>query len=214
MNENRQKEGVLLGQQGLQFKVLKKGKGVYKPWPECEVEFSWAGTTPTLTPDAPNKPLSEWKRIDGNAELTETVSRADKVAYEGFKMLLLMMMEGDELEAYIPAPLAMGDESNEEVGLNAGDVWIVRITMHRILAPEKTTRGPQCNIQTKESCLDTELDLIAEYAKKPADDAWDRVMELKAESDATYDDRKQAYLSDEAGLMKSIAKARQKGVEL
>mmetsp|Transcript_117330 Transcript_117330/g.165044 ORF Transcript_117330/g.165044 Transcript_117330/m.165044 type:complete len:88 (+) Transcript_117330:21-284(+) len=61
LEENAKRAGVITLESGLQYKVLREGHGDRSPLAGTPCECHYAGTTPSLTPDAIDKAdESEW----------------------------------------------------------------------------------------------------------------------------------------------------------
>ena len=102
LEENKTKEGVVTTESGLQYKVIKEGKGAI-PTKESSVKVNYKGTLIDGTEFD-----SSYKR---NAPAT---FRADQVI-KGWTEALTMMPVGSKWELYIPQELAYG--SRETGGL-------------------------------------------------------------------------------------------------
>lgn len=106
--ENAGKEGVVVTDSGLQYKVIIEGSGDYKPTEDDEVTVHYRGTF-----------------VDGT-EFDSTYTRdvpfrgTPRQLIEGWSEALQMMSEGAKWELYVPTHLAYGERGSEPyVGPNA-----------------------------------------------------------------------------------------------
>ena len=95
LSENKTKEGVITTESGLQYKVIKEGKGEI-PTKESTVKVHYKGT------------LIDGTEFDSSYKREEPTSfRADRVI-AGWTEALTMMPVGSKWELYIPQELAYG----------------------------------------------------------------------------------------------------------
>ena len=109
--ENKNKEGVITLDSGLQYKVLKSGDGK-SPKLSSSVEAHYAG-----------------RLIDGT-EFDSSYKRGKPQAFKvtgvikGWTEILQLMKEGDKWEVYIPSDLAYGERgSGPTIGPNAALIF-------------------------------------------------------------------------------------------
>jgi FKBP-type peptidyl-prolyl cis-trans isomerase FklB len=109
--ENKNKEGVITLDSGLQYKVLKSGNGK-SPKLSSSVEAHYAG-----------------RLIDGT-EFDSSYKRGKPQAFKvtgvikGWTEILQLMKEGDKWEVYIPSDLAYGERgSGPTIGPNAALIF-------------------------------------------------------------------------------------------
>ncbi|WP_328186577.1 FKBP-type peptidyl-prolyl cis-trans isomerase [Marinobacter sp. OP 3.4] len=114
--ENINKDGVIVTDSGLQYKVINEGNGGYTPTEEDEVTVHYRGTYVDGTEFD-----STYKR---NEPYTVKVERL----IEGWSEALQLMSEGAKWELYIPSDIAYGEEgSGQYVGPNAVLVFEVEL---------------------------------------------------------------------------------------
>ena len=95
LEENKTKEGVITTESGLQYKVIKAGKGEI-PTKESSVKVNYKGT------------LIDGTEFDGSYKRNAPATfRADQVI-KGWTEALTMMPVGSKWELYIPQELAYG----------------------------------------------------------------------------------------------------------
>ncbi|MFL1405335.1 FKBP-type peptidyl-prolyl cis-trans isomerase [Marinobacter sp. M1N3S26] len=114
--ENANKDGVVITESGLQYKVITEGDGDYNPTADDEVTVHYRGTY-----------------VDGT-EFDSTYSRNEpytvevKRLIEGWAEALQLMSVGSRWELYIPSDIAYGEEgAGQYVGPNAVLVFDVEL---------------------------------------------------------------------------------------
>jgi FKBP-type peptidyl-prolyl cis-trans isomerase FklB len=101
LDDNSKKAGVKSTPSGLQFKVVKEGKGE-KPKDSDVVETNYRGTT------------IDGKEFDSSAKHGSTFSFPVNGVIKGWSEALKLMPVGSKWELYIPSDLAYGDEGYGE----------------------------------------------------------------------------------------------------
>lgn len=99
--ENADKEGVVVTQSGLQYKVINEGDGQYTPTNDDSVTVHYRGT------------FIDGTEFDSTYERNEPYSVKARKLIEGWGEALQLMSEGSKWELYIPADLAYGEEGSE-----------------------------------------------------------------------------------------------------
>lgn len=112
--KNKTKPGVKVTPSGLQYKIIKQGKGK-KPAMEDRVSLNF---TATLV-----NGKKVWSTYDGKKPW---VHHLDK-AFDGLGEAVLMMPEGSKWMLYIPAGLAFGDTGTQEVPPGAALIYEVEL---------------------------------------------------------------------------------------
>ena len=108
LKDNAKKEGVIVTKSGLQYKVITKGRGGYKPSAEDEVKIQYRAR------------LLDGTEFDSTYSRNEPYSTVPQALIEGCSQALQLMSAGDKWELYIPANLAYGEEGSPPViGPNA-----------------------------------------------------------------------------------------------
>jgi FKBP-type peptidyl-prolyl cis-trans isomerase len=116
LKENARKEGVVITSSGLQYKVITKGSGGYKPTVEDEVKVQYRGR------------LIDGTEFDSTYARDEPYSTNAKALIEGWAEALQLMSEGSKWELYVPANLAYGEEGSPPyVGPNAALIFEVEL---------------------------------------------------------------------------------------
>merc|ERR1712216_15544 len=164
LEENKDREGVITLKSGLQYKVLKKGTGKHHPKKDSQCQCHYAGTTPSLTPDAIDKPESEWAEFDSSYKRNEPTAFAPNQVIKGWTEAMQLMVEGDKWEMYIPSDLGYGDGGSGEK-IKGGDVLIFRMEILKIEGGK--VRAAKCDLKTRESCEEDEVKILDAWAKQP-----------------------------------------------
>lgn len=112
--ENAKKEGVVSLPSGLQYKVLKAGKGD-KPTEADAVQINYRGT------------LINGTEIDSSYRKTEPVIVKMKGVVPGLREALKLMSPGAWWQIFIPSQLAYGDRRVYEIGPNATLIFEVEL---------------------------------------------------------------------------------------
>ena len=119
LEENAKKEGVKTTESGLQYKVLKEGKGK-TPSPTDTVRVTYKGTL-----------------IDGTVfdEQQEPISFPLANIIPGWIEGLQLMKEGGSMELYIPSDLAYGEMAAGDL-IKPNSTLVFRIDLVEVVAPE------------------------------------------------------------------------------
>jgi len=106
--ENAKAEGVTVTESGLQYKVLTKSEGGAKPTAEDTVVVHYRGT------------LLNGEEFDSSYSRNQPATFGVTQVIPGWTEMLLLMEEGDKVEAVIPADLAYGPSgAGAKIGPNA-----------------------------------------------------------------------------------------------
>jgi FKBP-type peptidyl-prolyl cis-trans isomerase FklB len=126
--ENKKKEGVITTKSGLQYKVIKEGKG-QSPKPTDQVRVHYKGTL-----------------IDGT-EFDSSYKRGRPATFEvgqlipGWSEALQLMKEGGTYQLFIPSDLAYGAQgAGETIGPHAALIFEVRLV--KIEKPVENNKLP------------------------------------------------------------------------
>jgi len=112
---NGKKEGVVTLPSGLQYKVIKSGKGK-TPQPTDTVETHYRGT------------LIDGTEFDSSYKRGQTVTFLVNGVIPGWTEALQKMKEGDKWELFVPASLAYGERgAGREIGPNAALIFEVEL---------------------------------------------------------------------------------------
>lgn len=103
--KNKNKEGVVTLESGLQYKVLKEGKGP-QPGPSDVVKVHYTGS------------LISGEVFDSSVERGEPVTFPLNGVIAGWTEALQLMPTGSKWQLYIPSELAYGTNGNRSIGPN------------------------------------------------------------------------------------------------
>merc|ERR550514_874443 len=175
----KSKPGVVTLPSGLMYKVLKAGTGEDHPTVDSQCECYYAGTTPSLTPNAADVPddtealNKDWNDFDSGYKRGSTTTFAPNQVIKGWTEAMQLMVEGDKWEMYIPSDLGYGD-SGQGAKIQGGDVLIFRMEIVSIKGGKKPAE--RCDIESKKGCNEKALKYIE---KQGAGDKEKRAKELK-----------------------------------
>lgn len=98
LQENKEKEGVIELESGLQYKILAQGNGV-SPAPEDTIEVHYKGT------------LIDGTQFDSSYDRDETATLALNNFIPGWIEGMQKVSEGGKIQLFIPADLAYGNQA-------------------------------------------------------------------------------------------------------
>ena len=128
--ENKKKDGIKETASGLQYKVVKQGKGK-KPAETDVVKVNYEGR------------LIDGKVFDSSYQRKEPATFALNGVIKGWIEGLQLMSEGSEFELYIPSDLAYGDMGNQLIP--GGSTLIFKVELIKVMtqkeAQEEATKG-------------------------------------------------------------------------
>eukprot|EP00929_Paragymnodinium_shiwhaense_P116789 TRINITY_DN866_c0_g1_i1.p1 TRINITY_DN866_c0_g1~~TRINITY_DN866_c0_g1_i1.p1 ORF type:complete len:235 (+),score=49.74 TRINITY_DN866_c0_g1_i1:99-803(+) len=162
LEENKKREGVVTLASGLQYKMIEGGHGLEHPLSYTECEVHYAGTTPTLTPDAVTLDFNKWNTFDSTYKDEEQAFLAPDQVIKGWTEAMQLMVEGDIWELYIPSDLGYGDEGAGR-GIDGGDVLIFRLQMIKVMGHSKPT--DRCNAVSLKNCDEVAVEWITKHKK-------------------------------------------------
>lgn len=118
LKANKAKEGVVETKSGLQYKIVKKGKGA-KPTPTDTVKVHYKGT------------LLDGKEFDSSYKRNEPAVFQVNQVIAGWQEALPLMETGATFELYIPPDLAYGDRGAPPV-IEPGSMLIFQVELLEI----------------------------------------------------------------------------------
>jgi FKBP-type peptidyl-prolyl cis-trans isomerase FklB len=144
LKENKDKPGVITApkfgfavlENHMQYKVLKKGKGIDHPSISAKCSCHYEGR------------LIDGTVFDSSYERGEPSSFAPNQVIKGWTQAMQMMVVGDKWELYIPSELAYGDRGSPPK-IGGGDVLIFQIEMLAILNGD-TVPALKCSIDAED----------------------------------------------------------------
>lgn len=114
LSENKEKEGVLTTETGLQYKIIEEGTGK-TPSANSQVEVHYRGT------------LIDGTEFDSSFKRGETAKFGVGQVIPGWTEGLQLMQEGAVYEFYIHPDLAYGERAPESIGPNQALIFEVKL---------------------------------------------------------------------------------------
>lgn len=149
--ENAKKNDVIVLPSGLQYKVLRKGKGKFHPTKDSPCECHYKGT------------LIDGTQFDSSYDRGSPTTFAPNQVIAGWTEAMQLMVEGDKWEMYIPSELGYGDRGSPPK-IGGGDALI--FTMEIIKIQGDTVPAVTCNLDTLEDCDDKEKGYVEKIKTK------------------------------------------------
>lgn len=113
--ENAKKEGVIVHESGMQYKVLKEGTGK-SPLVTDKVTLHYRGT------------LITGEEFDSSISRGEPITFALNQLIRGWQIAVPLMKEGGEMEIYLPSELGYGPQgAGQMIGPNATLVFYIQL---------------------------------------------------------------------------------------
>jgi FKBP-type peptidyl-prolyl cis-trans isomerase FklB len=120
LEENAKKDGVVVLESGLQYKILESGKeGAPSPKVDTPCECHYKGT------------LIDGTEFDSSYSRGSPTTFAPNQVIKGWTEAMQLMKEGDKWELYIPSELGYGD-SGSGSKIKGGDVLIFTLDMIKV----------------------------------------------------------------------------------
>jgi FKBP-type peptidyl-prolyl cis-trans isomerase FklB len=155
LKANAEKDGVISLASGVQYKVLKKGKGTFHPTVNSPCETHYEGK------------LISGKVFDSSYARGSPTTFAPNQVIKGWTEIMQLMVEGDQWEVYIPSDKAYGD-GGSGADIKGGDTLIFKMEIITI----KGDKVPafSCDPKTMEGCNDKEKKFIEKKSTKTKDE--------------------------------------------
>jgi FKBP-type peptidyl-prolyl cis-trans isomerase FklB len=115
LEKNKKRSGVKTTASGLQYEVLKSGKGGAKPGPTSTVEVAYHGT------------LIDGTVFDSSVERGDTATFALNEVIPGWTEGVQLMSVGDKYKFYVPAAIGYGPRGRGKIPANAVLVFEVEL---------------------------------------------------------------------------------------
>jgi len=176
LEENKNREGVITLPSGLQYKVLTEGTGENHPKVGTTCECHYAGTTPSLTPEAITMNEAEWTEFDSSYKRGDTTSFAPNQVITGWTEAMQLMVEGDKWEMYIPSDLGYGD-SGSPPKIQGGDVLIFRMEIVNIKG--ESVPADKCDVESMKGCNDKQTAFVRKRQSASADQRKEELQRLE-----------------------------------
>merc|ERR1719229_676552 len=202
LDENKAREGVIKLKSGLQYKVLKAGTGKFHPTKDSPCECHYAGTTPSLTPDAIDKPEAEWNEFDSSYKRGEPTTFAPNQVIKAWTEAMQLMVEGDKWEMYIPSELGYGDGGSGD-NIKGGDVLIFRMEILKIKGNKKP--ADKCDPVTLQGCNDKQKKYVEKQQGGTADKRKAELARLEGMQGGDMKDDKKNWILSRIKMLKKMA---------
>lgn len=133
LESNKGKDGVISLPSGLQYKVLRKGRGADHPVVNSPCSCHYEGK------------LLDGTVFDSSYDRGDPATFAPNQVIKGWTEAMQMMVVGDKWEMYIPSELGYGDRGSPPK-IGGGDVLI--FTMEILAIQGGTVKALQCSIDS------------------------------------------------------------------
>merc|ERR1711972_1063865 len=132
------------------------------PTADSSCECHYAGTTPSLTPNAIDLEEKDWSEFDSSYKRGSPTSFAPNQVIKGWTEAMQLMVEGDKWEMYIPSELGYGD-GGQGGKIKGGDVLIFRMEILNINGGKKP--ADRCDPETSKGCNDKQKGYVEKQSK-------------------------------------------------
>jgi len=203
LEENKNKPGVITLPSGLQYKVLKEGTGENHPLVGTPCECHYAGTTPSLTPDAVDKDESEWTEFDSSYKRGSPTTFAPNQVIKGWTEAMQLMVEGDKWEMYIPSDLGYGD-GGSGAKIKGGDVLVFRMEILNIKG--ETKPADKCDVESLSGCNDKQKAYVEKQLAASAEKRQAELARLEGLAGKDMKDDKKNWILSRTKMLKKMVK--------
>lgn len=145
LEENAKKAGVISLPSGLQYKVLRRGDGMYHPTIDSPTKCHYEGT------------LIDGTKFDSSYDRGSPATFQPQQVIKGWTEAMQMMVEGDKWELYIPSELAYGERGSPPK-IGGGEALIFVMEMIEITGGK--VPAVKCNVETYENCNEKEKSYV------------------------------------------------------
>jgi len=203
LEENAKNPGVITLPSGLQYKVLREGTGEDHPTVDSPCECHYAGTTPSLTPDAVDKDESAWSEFDSSYKRGSPTTFAPNQVIKGWTEAMQLMVEGDKWEMYIPSDLGYGD-GGSGAKIKGGDVLVFRMEILKIKGNKKP--ADKCDPDSMAGCNDKQKGYVEKQGKNTADKRKAELKRLEGMQGGEMKPENKNWLMSRIKLLKKMVK--------
>merc|ERR1712151_1466464 len=170
---------------------------------DAPCECHYAGTTPSLTPDAIDKDEKDWDEFDSSYKRGEPTTFAPNQVIKGWTEAMQLMVEGDKWEMYIPSDLGYGDGGSGDK-IKGGDVLIFRMEILKIKGA-KVKKKRVCSLREREDCEPFEVELFNGWGEKATVDIDKAVKSLRNKAKYENSAKKREQMQAKMNLLREIA---------
>jgi FKBP-type peptidyl-prolyl cis-trans isomerase FklB len=206
------KPGVVTLPSGLMYKVLKEGTGEDHPTVDSPCECFYAGTTPSLTPNAADVPddtealNKDWNDFDSGYKRGSTTTFAPNQVIKGWTEAMQLMVEGDKWEMYIPSELGYGDRGSPPK-IGGGDVLVFTMEIIKINGDKKP--ASKCDPKTYDGCSEKESTYLKGKAELSAGAIGTEIKRLNGMASKKMSSTQSAWLSARVNLLGKLQKLKE-----
>merc|ERR1711948_30365 len=183
--------------------VLREGTGEDHPLKGTSCECHYAGTTLALTPDAIDKPESEWNEFDSSYKRGSPTSFAPNQVIAAWTEAMQLMVEGDKWQMYIPSDLGYGD-GGSGAKIKGGDVLIFNMEILKINGESKDAN--RCDVETLKGCNDKAKTFIEKQKANGKDKMKAELKRLDGMKNGDMKDDKKNWILSRIGLLTKLTK--------
>merc|ERR1712217_614325 len=203
LEENAKKPGVITLPSGLQYKVLREGSGEDHPTADSSCECHYAGTTPSLTPDAIDKEEKDWAEFDSSYKRGSPTNFAPNQVIKGWTEAMQLMLEGDKWEMYIPSELGYGD-GGSGAKIKGGDVLIFRMEILKINGGK--VAADRCDQESLKGCNDKQKKYLEKQQQATKEKRKSELERLKGMQGGQMKEDKLSWILSRIGLLAKLTK--------
>mmetsp|Transcript_48518 Transcript_48518/g.105750 ORF Transcript_48518/g.105750 Transcript_48518/m.105750 type:complete len:233 (+) Transcript_48518:96-794(+) len=201
LEENAKRPGVVTLPSGLQYKVLREGDGDDHPTVSSPCECHYAGTTPSLTPDAIELDEAKWSEFDSSYKRGSPTSFAPNQVIKGWTEAMQLMVEGDKWEMYIPSEMGYGD-GGSGAKIKGGDLLIFRMEILKIKGDKKP--ADKCDVEGLKGCNDKQKAYVEKQRKATAEKRKAELKRLEGMQGGEMKPEAKSWLMSRVKLLKKL----------
>ncbi len=180
---------------------MREDTGEDHPAKDSPCECHYAGTTPSLTPDAIDKDEKDWAEFDSSYKRGSPTSFAPNQVIAGWTEAMQLMVEGDKWEMYIPSELGYGD-GGSGAKIQGGDVLIFRMEILGIKGGK--TPANKCDPDTQKGCNDKQKGYLDKQTGKSIDQKKAELKRLEGMQGGEMKPENRNWLSSRIKLLKQM----------
>mmetsp|Transcript_39828 Transcript_39828/g.104984 ORF Transcript_39828/g.104984 Transcript_39828/m.104984 type:complete len:239 (+) Transcript_39828:77-793(+) len=206
LEENAKRPGVITLPSGLQYKVLREGTGEDNPGKSSPCECHYAGTTPSLTPDAIDLDEKDWNEFDSSYKRGDPTTFAPNQVIKGWTEAMQLMVEGDKWEMYIPSDLGYGD-GGSGAKIKGGDVLIFRMEIIKINGVRVPTN--RCDPETSKGCNEKQAAYIEKQSKNTVEKRMSELRRLEGMQSREMKSDNRNWLQSRINLLRKMVEKKE-----